>query len=606
MNKKAFLKAVSVKAARTFDLGKKLAKSYIGIFLVIVLCVTSTLAWFTEHKTAKFNVDGLEFQSASSLRINQEQSAYNTITIPAFTLDEVSSYDGRNIFFPVGESFTTTTSEMYFREANKGDENVHYVYKDFYLKGSSGRTDVFIKSYKITIEDATGDTDASNDDVNGVYQDELIINHDASTGKIPESQHLPPDYCPIRLAFIADSAKSPKVIDPSAQVKDYAENSYAVAIVDDKGVPELKLTDNESFASYYYGNTPLFTILPNQNLDVTLVIWLEGTMGNSDKFIGKKISVDIDIESNFAEMETIKFVDGTKPDSSGGPEHWVANDDPIIACSYKDPYSEENRWKTVMMTKSDFENYTWTAQIPKKAVSDIAFYRLSKPGDREDNPSEPHSTIYNAWYTSTDKASFLTYSSIPTDWYVPAGSENLQTTRQVTVDGVRHNETVYTAVHGNGRGRTTDKRYRLAACVGYWGNQGGSGSQSATESGGSSTVAPTESGQTSHTITIDVECNNQPWVYNNVIYNGMELYAVASDNHDYKLNNTSTSNHIIGTLTLDVGVQINSFVLKKVAENYKVTNRWTPDKIYKVKSSGNPRGDYYFAGNGDLKGNFAT
>ena len=560
MNKKIFMKAAFAKASQGFASGRKIAKSYIALFLVVVLSVTASLAWFSEHRSARIATNGLQFQSASSLRINKDQSAYNTISIPEFTLDEASSVDGKNIYFPLGESFTTTTSEMFFREANMGDRNVHYVYKDFFLKGSSGRTDVYIKSYKITVADADGDTDASNDSVNGVYQDEMEIKHDATTGKIPESQIIPPDDCPIRLSFIADSAYNSKVIDPSAQVKDYAENSDAVAIIDDKGVPTLKHTDNDSFASFYYGNSPLFMILPDQNLDVTLVVWLEGTMGNSDKYIGKKITVDIDIESNFAEMEEIKFVDDTKADDGSTDEnkqHWISNDDPIIACSYKDPYSEEDRWKTVIMTESETEDYTWVTQIPKKAITDIVFYRLSKPGDK---PGEPHGTIYNAWYTSKDdKASKLKHSNIPVGWY-QSGKEDLQTTRQMTdSDGVRYNETVYTAIHGNGLGVTSGSG-RLAACVGYWGYTGGSGGGGS--GGGDTTPTSSGGGSSSSTRAVEIYFATQEHTYieNNYRYNGICPYVVI-DGTSYKLELVAT-NRFSWSGNLSPGAQIQKIITK--------------------------------------------
>ena len=564
MNMKIFFKAASAKAAQSLSSGRKIAKSYIALFLVVVLSVTASLAWFSEHRSARISTNGLQFQSASSLRINKDQSTYNTISIPEFTLDEASSVDGKNIYFPLGESFNTTTSEMNFREANMGDRNVHYVYHDFFLKGSSGETEVYIKSYKITVADADGDTDASNDSVNGVYQDEMEIKHDASTGKIPEEQIIPPDDCPIRLSFIADSAYTSKIIDPSAQVKDYAENSDAVAIIDDKGVPTLKRTNNDSFASFYYGNSPLFTILPDQNLDVTLVIWLEGTMGNSDKYIGKKITVDIDIESNFAEMEEIKFVDDTKADDGStdvNKQHWISNDDPIIACSYKDPYSEEDRWKTVIMTESKLEERTWVAQIPKKAISDIVFYRLSKPAVKA---SEPHGTIFNAWYTSEDKASKLTNSSIHAEWY-SSGAEDLQTSRQMPDnDGVRYNETVYTAVHGNGLGITTGSG-RLAACVGYWGYSGGGSSGGGDTTPTSSGGGDTPSGNNKIYIKVDVRNadNNNSWqsVVRVRVNAGDDFYVKTSDpNHStVNLDYHSNDNYFDTTINLATGVNITGF-----------------------------------------------
>ena len=378
MRCKYFFKAVAVKARRLRKADRKLAKSYVSLFLVMVLILTFSFAWFTKRNTARMGTNLLEFQSASSLRINKDKSSANKITIPAFTLDEASSVDGRNIYFPLGASFTTTTADMFFREGNTGDENVHYVYKDFQLKGTSGNTPVYIKSYKITVADPAGAT-GTDTSVNGIYQDELKVENDSS-GK-PLKQLRPPNHCPIRLAFIADSGVRPVVIDPSA---------------------------------------PLFVIPGGQTLNVTLVVWLEGTLENSDKYIGKEISVDIDIESNFAEMDTITFVDGSYGDTNSNVRYWVSNSDnygePIIACSYEDPYSDETpkRWKTVIMRKTkdktDSNGAEWQAEIPKKAYTNISFYRLTRQNGSN------QATIYNAWHTRTGVSS-MTNPQIPSDWY---------------------------------------------------------------------------------------------------------------------------------------------------------------------------------------------
>lgn len=504
MKAKTILRALSVKAKQLHPIRKRLTKSYVSLFLVLMLGLTSTMAWFTERESAHLIANNLEFQSASSLRINKDKYSANKITIPAFTLDEASSLDGRNIYFPVGASFNTNTAEMFFREGNKGDENVHYVYKDFELKGTSGNTPVYIKSYKIQVGD-------------DVYQDELKVvdasGNAVSEGKVPDHQVLPPDHCPVRLAFIADSGVKPVVIDPSAQVVDYVDNSPgAVSLVDENGVPKLEATYPDynwnSFSTYYYEHTPLFIIPGGQKLKVTLVVWLEGTLEDLDAYKNKEISVDIDIESNFAEMDTITFVDDTLPDdSTTNGYNWVSNDDPIIACSYEDPYSDEEikRWKTVIMRKTkdrtgDTESSTggeWQCEIPKKATTNISFYRLSKTN----GPSQ--ATIYNAWYTRSNAQSIIQNAindpkaTITNSWLT---NGDLQTSRSFfdSSTNTNDNSLTYTAIHGNGYSSTNVESRRLSPCVGYWNYTPGSGSSSTggggqqSGGGGSSTVTNCE------------------------------------------------------------------------------------------------------------------
>ena len=486
MKKKSILKTLGDKAKKGHSVGKRLLKSYVSLFLVLILGATATIAWFTEREKAHLNSYNMEFQSASSLRINKDKAIANKIEIPAFTLDEASSLDGRNIYFPVGASFDTNTAEMFFREGNAGDRNVHYVYKDFELKGTSGNTPVYIKSYKITVG-----TD--------VYEDELKV-VDNSNGK-PDHQVKPPDHCPLRLAFIADSGVKPVVIDPSAQVVDYVDNSSGVvSLIDENGVPTLEASypkyNWNAFSTYYYEHTPLFVIPGGQSLNVTLVVWLEGTLEDLDPYIGKQISVDIDIESNFAAMDTIRFVDASvgDDDSSDSARYWVGDDEdvngtkyPIImACSYEDPYSEEThkRWKTVIMRKvkngqKGVTGAEWECEIPKKATTNISFYRLSSRN------GSSQATIYNAWYTRSGVMGMIN-SSINNNTWLTNG--NLQESRTFYDSSTNTNDNalIYTAIHGNGYSSTDVESERLSPCVGYWNFTAGSGSSS-TGGGGQQT-----------------------------------------------------------------------------------------------------------------------
>ena len=504
MNGKTILKALGIKARQCHAMSKVLAKSYVSLFLVLVLGVTAATAWFTEHESATIKSSDLQFQSASSLRINDDDVGKNTFHIPEFTLDEASSLDGRNIFFPVGENFLSNdsnfnTANMHFREANVGDritdnnDTGWYVYKDVNLGGSSQKpTDVYIKGYKVTVQDAEGDTDNTNDSVNGVYQDQLIAKDTDNDGKL-DKQELPPDNCAIRIAFIDDSGHEPKVIDPSAQVIDYVDNSKVVNMIDKNGTPQLKTSygTTTSFASYYFGtNNPLFTIPQNHNLGVTLVVWLEGTLPNCDKYIGKRISVDIDIESNFSAMEEIKFIDKTA-------EKWVDDDETILVCSYENPYSKDDpkEWKTVVMTKaSDFStSYTWTARIPRKVVTNIAFYRLCPWYS-----GEPQGTIWNAWHTCTDVNKWKNSSEI---------TETLDITREQTDgDGNKYNALEYTALDDNGYGKTTDTWKRLSPGLGFWDYTGAEPTPSPTESGGGSSSG-------NHNCHIILRTNGAKFIY---------------------------------------------------------------------------------------------
>ena len=558
MKAKTILKALGTMARQRHFFGKGLIKSYVSLLLVLILGVSSTMAWFSEREAAHLRANNLEFQSASSLRINKDKSSTNKITIPAFTLDEASSLDGRNIYFPVGESFTSNTAEMFFREGNKGDENVHYVYKDFELKGTSGNTPVYIKSYKIQVG-------------NDVYEDELKV-EDYANGK-PKKQVKPPDHCPVRLAFIADSGVKPIVIDPSAQVDKYVDNSPGVvSMVDDNGNPTLEPSDEpsdpnynwNSFSTYYYEHTPLFIIPGGQKLNVTLVVWLEGTLEDLDAYKNKPISVDIDIESNFAAMDTIKFVDASvgDNDSSASARYWVSDKDgqgyPIIlACSYEDPYSEENpkRWKTVIMrqTKQGQKGVTggeWECEIPKKATTNISFYRLTSQN------GSSQATIYNAWYTRSGIMGMINSSINNSTWLTNGNLQESRTFFDASTN-TNDNALVYTAIHGNGYSTTSDESQRLSPCVGYWNFTAGSGSSSG--GGGQSSGGGGSSATNCSLEVIARVPNGKGWVYNTDTV-GFETDA----GNTYYFSNWSNNSSTV-TVSIPVGEKIVRFCKKNIA-----------------------------------------
>lgn len=559
---------------------------------MLLLGLTFCFAWFTKLNVAETGSNLLEFQSASSLRINKDKYSANKITIPAFTLDEASSLDGRNIYFPLGESFTGNTAEMFFREGNAGDRNVHYVYKDFELKGTSGNTPVYIKSYKIQVGD-------------DVYEDELKVEDD-SNGK-PNKQVLPQDHCPVRLAFIADSGVKPVVIDPSAQVVDYVDNSPGVvSLIDDDGKPTLEASypnyNWNSFSTYYYGHTPLFVIPGGQTLNVTLVVWLEGSLEDLDSYQNKEISVDIDIESNFADMDTITFVDGTIGDTDSNVHNWIDNKDgdkePIIACSYKDPYSDEGRWKTVIMRKTKNRKGTsatdsgseWQCEIPKKVVTNIAFYRLN-PHNGSDQ-----GIIYNPWYTRTNAQSLVENaiqdenSKINSSWLTQGDLQSTRTFLDPSTD-TYDNALVYTAIHGNGYSSTSVDNQRLSPCVGYWNYTPGSGSSS-TGGGGQQSGGGTQQTNCNLKVTVRIPndiAGDKSWVMASDVKLGFETDKENKYYFDSFSNNTSEK-----TFTIPSGEKIVKFIMNNgnsvyyefaSTQTFTVPNQSDWNVTYKLNSN---------------------
>ena len=107
MKAKTFLRALSIKAKSRKRSGKKLTKSYVSLFFVMILALSSTMAWFTEREAAELKSNDLEFQSASSLRINKDKFIANKIGINinmndndlnGFVYQYLSNYSNEDIF----------------------------------------------------------------------------------------------------------------------------------------------------------------------------------------------------------------------------------------------------------------------------------------------------------------------------------------------------------------------------------------------------------------------------------------------------------------------------------------------------------------------------
>ena len=466
---------------------KKLSASYISLFLVFLLLVTTTVSWFTRQDTASVDSDTFKLNASSGLRVNEGEDLENHIKLDNLMLSEASSVDGRNMFFPAEGNFSSQTSGMKFREGNVGDKNVLYAHKNFTLQGDSSITYVYVKSYMIKVKRKV---DGQSEPIEEVFDGSLKMTYDKNNSRLPVGQIFHKE-CPVRIAFIQDSSITPNVIDPRALVDDYVINYDAVAATDTNGSPYTQQTNAKSFSDFYYGTgSPLFTLENGKPITASMVVWLEGTSDELKQYRGQEISVDIELESNWTQMHAVEFIDDTLG-SNNEPEHWIdekENEKILIIMSYRDveaSTSTRDVWKSVIMQKNgttDNGNKKWLAYLPNNVTTNISFYRCM---------AKDNEVVYNSWHTMPDLKSLI----IPQkgkNWYeVIFGSEGSQDHR--TTDGTENGSLYYsyTARHDNGYGKVegTDdnpetQRKRLAPCIGYWGtptSQGGSG-----ESGGGS------------------------------------------------------------------------------------------------------------------------
>lgn len=493
---------------------KKLAISYVSLFLVFTLVLVTTVAWFTVKDTASINSQAFSLESSAALRVNDgQEDLSNHLVVKDFKLEEASSVDGRNMFFPSEGNFKDSTSAMKFREGTAGDRNKTYVYKDFKLNADSDMTNVYVKGYNITIVSADGT---------------VLGKFDGSTEIIRDDKGVPVDQkvydpCPLRLAFITDSSKTPTVIDPSALIDEHAKNYNAVSSTNMNGSPATKLSSCKTFSDFYfYSGESLFTLLGQKPLDVTLVAWFEGAYEDQsvyDKYAGASVTIDVELESNYNDMEAITFIDKTRGDD-GNENPWIKTNDCIVTMQYKD--TDATQKTVVMKDLGEVNGYnTWTAALPKDVITDISFFRFSTTNN----------IIYNSWHTKKDVNNEL--SDTAKGW-IDDNVDNkdlypLQESR--IVNGNR--SLVYTARRGNGYAVTDNTAQRLSPCIGYWDY---SPSGSTVETTSPSPTTPTSGGGSSEDPEVNTSVylnipDNKQWLRDYLKDGAYEPYVV------YKYNN---------------------------------------------------------------------
>lgn len=515
MKKEKYVSKHCGNVSRSF---KDISYSYISLFLVVMVLVGTTVSWFTIKDNANINSNIMNFNSGTGLRVNDGEDITNHIIVDNFKIDEASSVDGRNLFFPNKnvDGDNNLTYSLQYRDATVGDKNQRFLYKDFTVSADSKETDVYVKSYTITVGDE-------------VFNGSTQILFDNSKPPKP-TDIVTHDTCPIRIAFITDSQDKPTVFDPTALVDRYAKTYPAISstALDTGSVINTENSTSISFSDYYYAvGKPIFTLEGTTPKKVTMVAWLEGTGDNCDKYAGKPLSIDIELESNFKDMELITFVDDTVGDNDASVTHWINKDnDCIVTMTYKDITTTDSPYRTVIMQENgndDKGNPTWVAPIPEKVVTDITFNRYSLNDEM----------IYNAWYTREQVEEMWKNTNQLTGDSAKRKTAKLQESREITdkTTGKLTRKTVYTALGGNGYGKTEDISQRLSPCLGYWdyenikNNTSGGGSSS----GGSGEIVEDPNAKIKIGIDFDITANNKNWINNNINFNGYIMYAKFSD-----------------------------------------------------------------------------
>lgn len=505
---------------------KKVTTSYVALFLVLSIFAVSTFSWFTIRDTATIDSDPFSLESAAGMRVNKGEEIRNTITVKQAKLKEASSVDGRNMFFPVDRGYgdkgqSVDTNEMKFREGTVGDKNNGYIYSDFTLTGQTGgQVEVYVKSYKVEVKNKnTGNTEV----------------YDGATHITVDSNNKPSTYlayqnpCPIRIAFIRNSAEASTVIDPTAIIDNYADECQAVSSVNSLGSATTTKAKGRSFSDYYFGTgAPLFTLDGLKSQNITMVAWLEATGENCDAYEGQDVSITVELESNWKDMEYVTFVDKTKGDADNDQNtelRWVGNAGCFLVMTYYDENFQNPKSVVMSESKSDGKKpIEWIAYLPKDKITNISFMRYSKVKEKiklDGTNDVEVGRIYNVWHTTAEVNTWIAANKSGNgkkayDWSLDINKNGLQTYRTDDGTATGNKENTYYAVHGNGYGDTPTVAENVAPCIGYW------GTKYANSSGGS--VEPTTTEQlpiTGETYArADIQIDYNLWLNEYNSYNG--------------------------------------------------------------------------------------
>ena len=466
---------------------KKVTTSYVALFLVLSIFAVSTFSWFTIRDTATIDSDPFTLDSAAGMRVNKGEEIRNTITVQNAKLKEASSVDGRNMFFPVDRGYgnkgqSVDTSEMKFREGTVGDKNNGYIYSDFTLTGQTGgQVEVYVKNYKVEVKN-------KNTGENEVYDGATRITVDENTNR-PSSYLAYQNPCPIRIAFIRNSAEASTVIDPTAIIDNYADECQAVSSVNSLGSATTAKAKGRSFSDYYFGTgAPLFTLDGLKSQNITMVAWLEATGENCDAYEDQPVSITVELESNWKDMEYVTFVDKTKGDTKDDENtelRWVGDNKCFLVMTYYDENFTNPKSVVMSASKTEVKDgkpqpIEWIAYLPKDKITNISFMRYSKVKENiklDGKKDVKVGRIYNVWHTTADVNKWIEANNSGDgenayNWSHQINKEHgLQTYRtdSGTADGKIEN--TYYAVHGNGYKITSNVAENVAPCIGYWGTE---------------------------------------------------------------------------------------------------------------------------------------
>ena len=348
---------------------KNLVMSVIALMMVAVLALGYTYSWAEGGNKGFIDSGDFVITTGSNLTMRQDGKTTPYITIPSCTLEETSSADGMNFFFPMGDNTKNTTTAMTFRDGTPADENTRYISVDFELEAGANPAEVWLGS-----------------------------------GTIVQSSS-PALMNAVRMSFYKNDGSDPIIFKPK-QMPGISEGvTYSpITAISSSGAPTVTETSTEAFGNYYYngktGENSIFNLEAQETIKLTLAIWLEGTEFTGDDLINNDLSIYVEFVTQVDDLIKYRFADNTHSHGGATPEYWITNNlehDSTHYATMMYIYDKDtNRYYA--MEKTVGETYDssgtritgseWEAYVPKD-IKNFYFRRYSIDIDEWWNEWEP-------------------------------------------------------------------------------------------------------------------------------------------------------------------------------------------------------------------------
>lgn len=334
---------------------KQLVTVITALLLVLIMGLSFTYSWIEGGNKGYLDGSTIQINSGSSLTMIQAGKNTSSIVIPTCNLQEVSSADGKNFFFPMADNTSNQTAQMTFREGIPADVNTKYITLDFDLVANDSAADVYLGSGTII--------QCSNKDVTNA----------------------------LRMAFFTNDGSASKIFKPTQMPG--VDMSYApITSITEVGAPTTTKTHTDAYGDYYFrgegSSTPLFELKKDETKKITLAIWLEGTEFEGNSIADTDLSIYIDFTTTVDDLIKYNFIDNCHSRGDAEKNNWVHNnieDDGIEYETMVYIYDNSTHRYYALEKTSDT---TWVGYIPK-SVSNFYFRRYSIDIDEWWNEWEP-------------------------------------------------------------------------------------------------------------------------------------------------------------------------------------------------------------------------